>query len=72
MKIEYATCHPDRNNYGRGLCEPCYRLDWQRANPDKCAEYNRKWQKANRKKANAYKYAWAKANRAKMLGIVRE
>ena len=28
-----AMCHPDRPHFAFGLCNPCYKLDWQRKHP---------------------------------------
>lgn len=32
-----ARCHPDRQHRARGLCGSCYKLDWNRRNPERDA-----------------------------------
>ncbi|MGH3430896.1 MAG: endonuclease domain-containing protein [Mycobacteriales bacterium] len=47
-----ATCHPERVNFGHGLCESYWKKDWRRKNPKKAArarklqrEAYRRWRK---------------------------
>ncbi len=32
-----ATCHPERVNFGHGLCKSCWNEQWRKNNPEKAA-----------------------------------
>lgn len=37
-----CSCHPDVDNYGHGLCKPCYDKAYRENNPDKILALKRK------------------------------
>ena len=37
-----ATCHPDRQVVGNGLCGACYQREWRKENPEKRQIYQRR------------------------------
>lgn len=45
-----ATCHPDKPNFGGGLCPRCYGRKWYRENRERSKEHKRQWRKANPEK----------------------
>ena len=62
MKRSRATCHPDRWQHGRGLCNACYAA----VTRDRAAHaaYNRAWNTANRERRNAHQRAYMAAKKA--------
>lgn len=46
--MRYASCHPDRKHYGRGLCKTCYGREakraWNARNRDRYRSISRKYQ----------------------------
>ena len=58
----YATCHPDRQHAGRGLCQRCYQLWWKRTHIDKVRERGRRWYHTHKDQMRAISSAWKKRN----------
>lgn len=60
-RLTRATCHPDKEHKGDGLCNTCWQRRWRERNP------GRQWQDRNPEESRAYQRAWYQANRDRIL-----
>jgi hypothetical protein len=62
--MRMATCHPDREHKGKGLCKQCYAAAWRATHRDKMRVYCAAYRNAHRDKVCFYRAAHKREARA--------